>query len=266
MTIRVPYTRIEWLDVNGASVPQNGQYAISVEPTASNVRLSNLLVHGFNRTSSRGISVEGSATIRNSFLYRNKVGIGIAVSNASVQNCSLWPQDTASAIGLQAGSGLAGLVVENVISTGHATDFSSSSTPSSFNNNLSGDTTATSWQPGSGSGNLTGKTAANQFENVITTPFNLHLKTGADALNVGKDLSASFLTDIDGQTRPISMGWDIGADEALAAATTLAPEQFRSIGTRAAHTGTGTITVTAGSTTVTQSGGTGWKTDTAWPG
>ena len=82
----------------------------------------------------------------------------------------------------------------------------------------------------------------------------MHLRSGAVAIDAGTTLSG-FADDIDGQARPQGAAWDIGADESfLSGATTY----YRSIGTAADLVNQGTITVTAGSATVTKSGGLGW--------
>ena len=65
----------------------------------------------------------------------------------------------------------------------------------------------------SGTGNLINRSAASLFAS-ITAPIDLHLRYGAAAVDAGKDLSASFGDDIDGQARPLGAAWDVGADEA----------------------------------------------------
>lgn len=76
--------------------------------------------------------------------------------------------------------------------------------------NLASDTSA------SGTGSLDSKTSANQFVNTGAGTEDLHLKTGADAINAGTDLSGTFTDDIDADTR--GAVWDMGADDTLTAA------------------------------------------------
>lgn len=71
-------------------------------------------------------------------------------------------------------------------------------------NNLSDDATATG---------LTNKAISNQILNVSLANADCHLKAGADAIQAGTDLSASFLRDINGRLRVAP--WDIGADGSL---------------------------------------------------
>lgn len=93
-------------------------------------------------------------------------------------------------------------------SSGTIADFSlSSCANATCSYNLSSDATA----PGTGS--LTNKLASNQFVSLVSGSEDLHLKTGADAIDAGTDLSATFTDDIDGDTR--SGTWDIGADETI---------------------------------------------------
>lgn len=78
--------------------------------------------------------------------------------------------------------------------------------------NISSDTSATT----TGSNSINSKASTDQFVSVTGGSEDLHLKTGADCIDVGVDLSGTFTDDIDGITR--SGTWDMGADELVAAA------------------------------------------------
>jgi hypothetical protein len=86
---------------------------------------------------------------------------------------------------------------------------------STMDHNLSSDATA------SGTGSLINKASADQF--VSTSPVNLHLKSGADAIDAGTDLGTTpsgVEVDIDGLNRdtdPSNDPWDMGAHEFVAA-------------------------------------------------
>ncbi len=79
------------------------------------------------------------------------------------------------------------------------------------NNNMSSDVSA----PGAAS--LTSETASDEFDNVGVGTENLHLKTGANAIDAGADLGttpAGVEIDIDGGDRDAAaVVWDMGADE-----------------------------------------------------
>jgi hypothetical protein len=85
--------------------------------------------------------------------------------------------------------------------------------------NLSSDGTA------AGTGSLTTRTAANQFVSITGGSEDLHLKSGADAIDTAVDLGTSpteinidiDLRDVDAQGDT----WDMGADEFVAAVTAL---------------------------------------------
>ncbi len=55
------------------------------------------------------------------------------------------------------------------------------------------------------------RSTSNNFVSTSSGYEDLHLKEGADAINVGASLSGTFTDDIDGETR--SGTWDMGADE-----------------------------------------------------
>jgi hypothetical protein len=74
--------------------------------------------------------------------------------------------------------------------------------------NLASDTTVV------GSNSLTNKLSSTQFVTTTEGSEDLHLKTGADALEVGTPLTTLITTDAQGATRPgaaANRAWDIGA-------------------------------------------------------
>jgi len=85
-----------------------------------------------------------------------------------------------------------------------------------IDHNLASDTTA------SGTGSLDSKTAANQFVSTTGGSEDLHLKSGADAIDAGTDLGTTpsgVEIDIDGRDRDAEGDtWDMGAHELVAAA------------------------------------------------
>lgn len=113
-------------------------------------------------------------------------------------------------IGVASYSSTYGYLAKNTLSCGNDLDYYGDSTTylSGSTNNLSCDNTAPA---------LNTYYRSKTISFVSTTPGSedLHLVSGdTDAIDHGADLSATFTTDIDGQTR--SGTWDIGADEYVA--------------------------------------------------
>ena len=70
-----------------------------------------------------------------------------------------------------------------------------------------------------GDGSLINFTASNQFTNTSSGSEDFHLKSGANAIDVGTDLTTSANIDIDGRDRDATGDvWDLGADEFVASA------------------------------------------------
>ena len=99
------------------------------------------------------------------------------------------------------------IAADTTATSGTAGDFLAST--QSYN--LSSDATA------SGTGSLTNKAAADQFVSVVVGSEDLHLKSGADAIDAGTDLGTTptgVNIDIDGRDRDAQGDtWDMGADE-----------------------------------------------------
>lgn len=103
-------------------------------------------------------------------------------------------------------------IVVGTVGAGSPVDFNPASpTNITMSHNLSSDTTA------SGTGSLTSKSAGNQFVNTTGGMEDLHLKSGADAIDAGTDLGTTpsgVEIDIDGRDRDAEGdSWDMGADE-----------------------------------------------------
>ncbi|MFV2045108.1 MAG: right-handed parallel beta-helix repeat-containing protein, partial [Anaerolineales bacterium] len=198
------YTQFEWFEtIRTGGV--NGRAAVNVL-NATNVTLSNLLIHDYT-TGSSAYGIKGSAsssfTVRNCIIYDGQssgIRLNDATSTATVENCTIYG---ITGTGVNENAGV--LTVTNTISMGNSTDFSVVSGTQSYN--LSSDATAT------GTGSIPSKLPANQFVSLTVGFEDLHLKAGSDAFDVGTSLSGSFTDDIDGDSRPQGVQWDIGADE-----------------------------------------------------
>lgn len=229
------------IDMNG----NGGSTEVIRVGTASNsflASIANIILHDATDDveNNRAVYGNGSYQLRNSIFYDMQRGSSVSngthfvagnasnrnvkIFNATVFNCgnnrTLAGND---AIGLSVGDDEAADELKNNIVVG--TFVSGASTASDFNlgvnstsdYNLSSDTTAAD----RGSNSLTSKTASNQFVSIVGGSEDLHLKTGADAIDAGTDLGTTptgVNIDINGRDRDSNGDtWDIGAHEFVAA-------------------------------------------------
>ena len=250
LSILDDFTRVDGLELARFFDPLvNGSAAIRV--AAANVLLENLLVYDFLSPMpfDHGIKTPpagpSSFTIRNSVIYdgdNDGIYIGAAGDVVTVDNCTFYDVDN----GIRNDGTV---TITNTISTANSVSFLNTNVMTG-SNNMSNDATA----PGPAS--ITGIAATDQFVDISPGTENLHLRPGSDAIDAGIDLSVRFGDDIDGDARPQGAAWEMGADESFFSGATT---YYRSIGTAADLVGAGeTITVTAGSATVTKTGGLGW--------
>ena len=202
-------------------------------------RLHRCLAHGLLTTSdtTTGVDCDGNTSVQNCLIYDidNQAGgaaanIGLKLPTGSARdsqafNCTVHnvnKNGTGSSTGISVNDD-ASNTCQNCIVTdtnnegvGSAVDFSPASpSNATMDHNLSSDNTA------SGTGSLTSKASADQYVSNAEGSEDLHLASGADAIDAGSDLGtspASVEIDIDGRDRD-SEGdtWDIGADEYVAA-------------------------------------------------
>ncbi len=244
ITVSDDYVAIEGLQIRRAA-GADGRAAVRLD-NGNNATLDGLLIYDFDTNNAcRGVrcSTSSGSTVRNCIIYGGE-GYGIhadtGTTSLTVQNCTVYG---ISGTGIDRTAGT--LTVTNSISVGNSTaDFNGTITQSY---NLSSDATA------AGTGSLTGKYAGNQFVTITAGSEDLHLKSGADAINAGTDLSGSFTYDVDVDLRPAGVAWDIGADERDAGST---DSNARSVGTDAGTLySTGNCSINGGSTAVTFAGG-----------
>ena len=208
------YTRVEWLEIDGNNFANNT--AVITNTNAVAARLSNLVVHDVGSVGTNGYAIFTQASggleqIRNCVIYEIGLdGVHVASNNVRIQNVSFYLTQNGGE-GIQIDNAPTGVVAENVIAAGGAPDFFENTAGAlTCTNCISSDNTADDF---GGTGNLVGRAAASQFVS-LTAPVDLHLRYGSAAVDAGKDLSATFTDDIDGQTRPLGAAWDVGADEA----------------------------------------------------
>ena len=204
---RDDYTRLEWFEFRNCK----GADGNVVSAGAQNVLVSHLIVHDFDDpvfTNIDGISIQSSAgvfslAVRNSIVYDGEdscVQADGADDTLTVENSTLYGcrrgvyEDAGSTINVRNTIAMANSTADFAVSVG------------TQSNNLSQDATA----PGVGS--LTLRAPANQFVSLTSGAEDFHLVTSADALDAGTPLS-DVVVDIDLQTRPSGVQWDMGADE-----------------------------------------------------
>jgi hypothetical protein len=246
-------TVVEWLELDGND--ENPVLGVWVD-AGSGYILRNMILHNFGGGSDAMLSSavflwDGSLEMRNIIAYHYD-GDGIytesAGSNLNFFNCTFYGGRSANSEAITCKGTCTG---ENVIASGPGNNlFNESGATFTLNYCMSEDDSADDY---GGTGNLINRVATDQFVSISGT-IDLHLKYGADALDAGGNLSGTFTNDIDDETRPATTAWDIGADESSYPAITY----YRSIGTEPNLVNEGTITVNAGSVTVTKSGGLGW--------
>lgn len=204
------------LDGLAGRVLQTNDYGKSFIADASNKPpwyVTNCLCKGDPTWGSNGLRMLGTSAGGYTLYVYNNIAYGFVGVNYYGMNFDYWAVNlyNNTVYGCTSGKGInvvghggTNVVAKNNISIGNATDFSSNFGTSS--NNLSGDTTA----PGTDC--VKSVTAANTLLDPTGTPPDLHLKAGSAAIGAGYDLSGTFTTDIDGETRS---SWDIGADELI---------------------------------------------------
>jgi hypothetical protein len=240
ITVSDDYVRITGLQFRRCAGAA-GRFAVRLN-NGNNALLEQLIIYDFDTdTTCRGIrnSTATGTIVRNCIIYGGE-GYGIHADTGSVsltvQNCTVYGM---TGTGILQGAGT--LTATNCVSVGNSTADLGGTITQSYN--VSSDASA------SGAGSLSGKYAGNQFVSITAGSEDLHLKSGADAVNAGSDLSASFSGDVDGVNRPAGSAWDIGADERSAGST---DANYRSVGTNAGTIyGTGTCSISAGATTAT---------------
>ena len=241
-------TTVEWieLDFNGGG---GDDFVEILDSHDAVVTVQRLIIHGGSDADrTRGIYQQGDNTgpfdIHNNVVYDIAttgtsgfaIAIGISIRtdysrSANLQNNTVHDIRATNASNNNAIQGIAvtndtsdAVVTNNIATdtvndgTGTAEDFYFPGTNPDSDTNLSSDDTA---DDGGGSGHLISKTAADQFVSTASGSEDLHLKTGADAINAGTDLAATpFGVEIDADgydrnanARGYSVAWDIGAFE-----------------------------------------------------
>jgi hypothetical protein len=211
---------VEWLEIDHNGNRDAGQGAVYLSGSGGTLvtyRVAkNLIVHGVNGANRcvgiySGLS-GGTGYIFNCFVYDISstfddtvyAGSGIfCITFTEAYNCSVIDTDRGFVV-----SG-ANITATNIIScdASDTDDFNLLSSPvASYL--LSSDTSAT------GTGSLTSKASSDQFVSTVAGSEDLHLKAGADAIDVGSDLGTTptdVNIDINGNDREGYLAWSMGA-------------------------------------------------------
>jgi hypothetical protein len=222
--------RDHYFRMDGFEFTVQGGY---VTNASTDFLFEDLLIHNITSPTAYGIDIiSGSGTIRNCIIYdAEQFGIRSqnAANNVSIENCTIY-DITGRGLYRTAGTMTATNCIAMECTSG---DYSGTMTQSY---NMASDGSA------SGTGSMDFKNDWQQFESIAAGSEDLHLIDGADALDAGTALS--FDTDIDGGSRGIGAGWDMGADE-----VGYFPN-YRSIGTNAGTLASGTASIAQNSTTM----------------
>ncbi|HHL39623.1 MAG TPA: hypothetical protein ENJ37_03885 [Deltaproteobacteria bacterium] len=210
LEVDAPYTKVDGVYATTTGANSNG-----FRVDADNVVFNRCIAE--NTSGAPGTSAQGftwlSAGGANTFAARNCIARGFyynfypATDGTEISNCTSYGGEYGV---FRAGNAP---VVRNTIAVSAKTapfEVNGGSWGAGTDHNLSDTATATG-----GANDLTNKSAANQFVSVTSGSEDLHLKSTADAVGAGADLSSLFTDDIDGDTR--SAPWDMGADEYVSA-------------------------------------------------
>ncbi len=213
LVIQEDYVRIEGLQLDTTHATQaNNTVGIINTSTAANtdIRVERCIIRRTGRQAGHRCvyHTSGKLTLRNSVIYGNLDGAGVyAIGGTHIeQNTTVV---ACSGIGIENAFSASTVTLDNVYSGGH--------TGAAYDGTMTRTTCAHSSATSfSGSTASIAYSTAN-FTNVTAGSENLHLVSGASStlLTGGTDLSGTFTTDIDGQTRS---DWSIGADEYIASA------------------------------------------------
>jgi hypothetical protein len=196
------------------------------------------------------------ATIRNTIVYDGQNGIKVYSGGAlTIENVTIYGMVND---GFIAGADAGSLTARNMISVGNGgEDFDIDGPITYFGYNMYDPNNILGFDPASYQGNNQTPPASLEdlFLSIVASSENLHLEgSGHNAIDTGVNLAGSVDDDIDGDSRPIGSGWEMGADER--AATGGVTVNYRSIGTDPNTIyATGNASISLGTSTVTFGGG-----------
>ncbi|QQR88576.1 MAG: hypothetical protein IPJ88_09930 [Myxococcales bacterium] len=236
-----PYLRISWLEITGWSTNSAGSYdAINIGPGGDQILLHHLIVHddghgAQSNSDANGIGLENTnsitVTVQNSLVYNiaragilhdSCLGCSLEVQNTTLYQCvqaddqptvygcigEAWSSGSVSTIyvknvaALDVGSGAKAFFYNS-----YSYDSTFEASLGNSNHNISSDNSAP------GMTTFHGVSSASTFVDLTPGSEDLHLKSGATAIDNGMDLTPLLIDDIEGESRPSGSAYDIGADE-----------------------------------------------------
>ncbi len=212
------YTIVEWLEIKTFATDA---IRMTDTPSSDGGLIQNVIIHDFVGAT-RGVNMQSDCTLRNSIIYNGRSGIRIQDgANGIVENTTFYDMTQE---GVDGSGTAASITVRNSISlNGAVVDFDMASV-AYFDHNMYSTLAGTS--PGANDKSPP-VDHDDLFISVVAGSENLHLEdSGNDAVGTGLDLSSSFTTDIDNDTRMTP--WDMGADQTAAAVLTVSSGQNQS--------------------------------------
>jgi hypothetical protein len=204
----------------------SGSIHSDVDVNNSSNLIDKCIVHNVdNKFGANGIKITRGGTIRNTIVYdikngdgtfndRQCYGILVATRTYTIHNCTVHDVKAVTATGFTV-KGIARsnatVTATNTVVTDVDYDVGAEEC---FAASIGGSHQASSDATASGTGSLTSITTADQYVSTTGGSEDLHLKTGADCLEAGTNLNATFTDDSQGATRPgaaANRAWDIGA-------------------------------------------------------
>lgn len=208
VSISTAYTRINRLQINNASF--NG--ALNVEDGVSNVWVDSCILQASNNGGHGITRLSGAGVLSNCLLIANAGSSGdiygawwvFPGAGSKMLNCTVVRPSDVGASGSGFTTNYGSVLVQNTAFFGFASLLGSFQAGSNYN--------ASDLALGTGANNQASKTYTNQFENTLRATQDFRVKTGADLIDTGTNLSGSGITtDIVGITRTVPH--DIGAWE-----------------------------------------------------
>jgi hypothetical protein len=249
------YTVIEWLELRNFDGGLNSDGFDVGDSNGTGSLLQNLIIHDYD-AADHAIRSQVDATIRNTIVYDGQNGIKVYSGGAlTIENVTIYGMVND---GFIAGADAGSLTARNMISVGNGgEDFDIDGPITYFGYNMYDPNNILGFDPASYQGNNQTPPASLEdlFLSIVASSENLHLEgSGHNAIDTGVNLAGSVDDDIDGDSRPIGSGWEMGADER--AATGGVTVNYRSIGTDPNTIyATGNASISLGTSTVTFGGG-----------